>query len=259
MTPFDFRLKRFLLAVIFLYCNLSVLAQGDNEIQVYASPTIQHQWTIFELHSNYTFRGNKFLSDPASARWLNETLEITHGLGKNFELGFYTFTARSPQGDFQYLGNQIRPRVTVPQSWEWALGASLSAEFGFFRPHSDSAFSWQGEVRPIVDKSFGNWYLAFNPNVDFVISGDAKGVGFSPQFKTVYTIRNMYGVGFEYYASLGNFDDFLPVQHQEHLIGPMIDLYIDPKWEFNAGYLFGLTDGSNQGIFKLLLGYRIGK
>lgn len=50
------------------------LAQADNEIQVYASPTIQHKWTIFELHTNYTFRGNKALSNPESAKWQNETL-----------------------------------------------------------------------------------------------------------------------------------------------------------------------------------------
>ena len=259
MVPFNFELKRLFLSFLLLYCNLFGSAQADNEIQVYASPTIQHKWTIFELHSNYTFRGSKFLSDPSSARWLNETLEITHGFGKNFELGFYTFTAHSPQGSFQYLGNQLRPRVTVPESWNWALGASLSAEFGFFRPHTDSAFIWQGELRPIIDKNFGNFYMALNPNIDFVVSGADKGVGFAPQFKSVYTIKNIYGVGFEYYASLGSFDQLLPAQQQEHLIGPMIDLYLDPKWEFNAGYLFGLTDGSNQGILKLLLGYRIGK
>ena len=40
---------------LILICN-HVLAQADNEIQVYASPTIQHKWTIFELHSNYTLQ-----------------------------------------------------------------------------------------------------------------------------------------------------------------------------------------------------------
>lgn len=252
-------MNKILATAILLLITVAGQAQADNEIQVYASPTIQHKWTIFELHSNYTFRGSKFLSDPSSARWLNETLEITHGFGKNFELGFYTFSARSPQGSFQYLGNQIRPRITVPESWNWGVGASLSLEFGFFRPHSDSAFFWQGEVRPIVDKSFGNLYLAFNPNIDFVVSGNDKGIGFSPQFKSVYTIKNVYGLGFEYYGGLGNFNNFLPGSLQEHLIGPMVDLYFHPKWEFNAGYLFGLTDGSNQRIFKLLLGKRIGK
>jgi hypothetical protein len=66
------------------------------------------------------------------------------------------------------------------------------------------------------------------------------------------------GLGFEYYGSLGAFDDILPLKEQEHLLGPMIDLYLDPKWEFNAGFLFGLTPSSNQQIVKLLLGRRIG-
>lgn len=252
-------MKKLWLSSLFLLLYLVSFAQADNEIQVYASPTIQHKWTIFELHSNYTFRGNKFLTDPKSARWTNETLEITHGFGKNFELGFYTFAAFSPQGDFQYLGNQIRPRVTVPQEWGWPLGASLSLEAGFFRPHKDSSFIWQGELRPIIDKTFGNFYLSLNPNIDFVFTGTETGVGFAPQLKSVYTIKNIYGIGFEYYSTLGSFKRLLPLAQQEHLIGPTIDLYLHPKWEFNAGYLFGLTDNSNQRIFKLLLGKRIGK
>jgi hypothetical protein len=246
------------------FVSLSILfqvsfGQADNEIQVYASPTIQHKWTIFELHSNYTFKGSKLLADPNMAHWTNETLEITHGFGKNFEVGFYTFTGFAPGGGFQYLGNQIRPRVTVPGSWKWSFGASLSVEFGFFRPSDTAKFFWQGEIRPIIDKTVGNWYFAFNPNMDFIVSGENKGIGISPQFKTVYTIQQKFGIGIEYYAGLGNFNAILPTTMQEHIIGPMVDLYIDPKWEINAGYLFGLTKNSNQSILKILLGRRIGK
>jgi len=243
-----------------LIFQTQLFSQADNEIQVYASPTIQHKWTIFELHSNYTFRGSKLLTNSKQARWMNETLEITHGFGKNFEMGFYTFTGINPiSGGFEYLGNQIRPRITVPEKWKWKLGASLSAEFGFFRPTDTSSFSWQGEIRPIIDKTIKNWYFAFNPNIDFVVSGNEKGLGFSPQAKTVYTFNERVGVGFEYYGGLGYFKNFLPGKLQEHLIGPMIDLYLHPMWEFNVGFLFGLTENSNQHIFKLLLGRRIGK
>jgi hypothetical protein len=91
------------------------------------------------------------------------------------------------------------------------------------------------------------------------VSGPDKGAGFSPQAKTVYTIKQVFGIGVEYYGALGNFDNILPLRHQEHLIGPMIDLYFDPKWEVNGGFLFGMTHGSNQRIFKLLLGRRVGK
>ena len=247
-------------AIIFLLLLQELAnAQADNEIQVYASPTIQHKWTIFELHSNHTFEGSKFLADPKSVHWTNETLEITHGIGKNFEIGFYTFTGIAPGGSYQYQGNQIRPRITVPEKWKWSFGASLSVEFGFFRPSDTVKFFWQGEIRPIIDKTIRNWYFAFNPNMGFVLTGSEKGVSIAPQLKTVCTIDNKIGIGIEYYSDLGSFKKILGLKFQEHLIGPMIDLYIDPKWEINGGFLFGLTENSNQGILKILLGRRIGK
>ena len=51
----------FLIASLLFVQNF-LFAQADNEIQVYASPTIQHKWTIFELHNNYTFKGSKYLT-----------------------------------------------------------------------------------------------------------------------------------------------------------------------------------------------------
>lgn len=250
-------MKKYFIPFIFLLWSSKANSQADNEIQVYASPTIQHNWTIFELHNNYTFKGSRYLVNQKDARWYNTTLEITHGFGKNFEIGFYTFTGIEPNGGYTYLGNQIRPRVTVPDSWKWSFGASLSAEFGFFRPNDTTKFFWQGEIRPIIDKTYGDLYLAFNPNIDFAVSGNEKGIGFSPQFKAVYTIQQKVGFGIEYYGGLGEFRNILPLKMQEHLLGPIIDLYIHPMWEIQTGFLFGLTENSNQRIFKLLLGRRI--
>ena len=236
-----------------------VFAQADNEIQVYASPTVGDKLTIFELHSNYTFKGPKDLPDPKSAHYLNESLEITHGFGNNFEMGLYIFTTYTPDGKYEYLGSHIRPRITAPQSWKWKVGASLSAEFGFFRPSSNQPFYWEGEIRPVIDKTIQRWYFSINPNMDFVLNGDNKHFGFGPQIKTVYTIQQKIGVGFEYYTSIGNFQKIDPINEEEHLLGPMIDLYLNPRWEFNAGFLFGLTPKSNQQILKILIGRRVGK
>lgn len=234
-------------------------AQADNEIQVYASPTIGKNLTIFELHSNYTFKGIKNLPDPKSAHYLNESLEITHGFGENFEMGIYFFTTITPNGKYEYLGSHIRPRVTVPQSWKWKVGASLSAEFGFFRPGTNESYQWEGEIRPVIDKTVNNWYFSLNPNMDFMLTGPDKHFGFGPQFKTVYTIQQKVGVGFEYYTALGTFKRIHAFNEEEHLLGPMIDLYLNTKWEINGGFLFGLTPNSNQQVVKLLVGRRIGK
>lgn len=235
------------------------LAQADNEIQVYASPTIGKNLTIFELHSNYTFKGIKNMPDPKLAHYLNESLEITHGFGDNFEMGLYIFTTLTPNGNYEYLGSHIRPRITVPSSWKWKVGASLSAEFGFFRQGSNQPFYWEGEIRPVIDKTVNNWYFSLNPNMEFVLTGQDKHFGLGPQFKTVYTIQEKLGLGLEYYTSLGTFRKINPFSEEEHLLGPMIDLYLNPKWEFNGGFLFGLTPNSNRQVLKILIGRRVGK
>lgn len=247
---------RYFLALLCIPVSLVAAAQADNEIQVYASPTVGARRTIVELHNNYTFEGSKQLQDPESARWLNNTIEITHGIAKNWEIGFYTFLGLSPDGKYQYLGNQIRPRFTAPGKWRLPFGASLSAEFGRFRDNVSIPFYWQGEIRPIVDKTFGNIYASFNPNIGFVVSGPGKEWVFTPQFKAYYSIHQKAGVGLEYYTGLGSFNDFLPVNEQEHLLGPMFDLLGSPDWELQTGFLFGLTPNSNQSIFKLLVGRR---
>lgn len=250
-------MKKLFFLLSFILPAVQLIAQAENEIQVYASPTLAIHTTIFELHSNYTIEGNKFLADQKSAHWTNESLEITHGFGKNFELGFYVFTGIAPDGSYQYQGNHIRPRVTVPTDWNWPVGASLSVEFGFIRPNVHVPYVCDGEIRPIIDKTISNWYVSFNPNLGFVLSGNNKGMSIAPQFKTVYTIQNKVGVGIEYYSDLGSFKQLLPGKQQEHLLGPMLDIYLNPLWEINTGFLFGLTDNSNQKIFKLLLGRRI--
>ncbi|MFL5742049.1 MAG: transporter [Flavisolibacter sp.] len=232
-------------------------SQVESEIQVYASPTVGNKQTIFELHSNYTIKGIKDLPDPSAANYLNESLEITHGFGNNFEIGCYFFTTFNPSGKYEYLGSHIRPRFTAPASWNWKLGVSLSAEFGFFRQGVDQPFYWEGEIRPIIDKTTGNWYFSLNPNIDFILTGDNKHWGLGPQFKTVYTIRKKFGLGLEYYGELGTFSKIYPIKEEEHLLGPMLDLYLHPKWELNTGFLFGLTPNSNQRAVKLIIGRRI--
>jgi hypothetical protein len=174
-------------------------------------------------------------------------------------MGVYFFTTFTPDGKYEYLGSHIRPRFTAPGSWKWKIGASLSAEFGFFRQGNDQPFYWEGEIRPIIDKTIHNWYFSLNPNMDFVLNGDNKHFGFGPQLKTVYTIQSRVGVGVEYYTSIGSFQKINPINEEEHLLGPMVDLYLSPKWEFNTGFLFGLTPNSNRQILKLIIGRKMGK
>jgi hypothetical protein len=235
-------------------------AQGNYEVQVYGSDTIAPRQTMVELHSNFTFEGSKDVADGVfpTEHALHETIEITQGFTPWFETGFYVFTSYRAGEGWQWVGDHIRPRVRVPEKWHWPAGVSLSLELGYQR-HSYSADTWTLEIRPIVDKQVGRWYLAFNPTLDrsFHGPGVSQGLVFSPNFKAGYDITKKVNAGIEYYGSLGPITGFDPLHDQQQQILPAIDLNLSPDWEFNFGVGVGMTGGTDHLLVKLILGLRL--
>ncbi len=237
----------------------SALAQNNYEVQVYGSDTLTPKVTMVELHNNFTFSGAKDEVDGVQATqhtW-HETIEITHGLNSWSELGFYIFTSASTRYGYQWVGDHIRPRVRIPEAWKWPVGVSLSLEFGYQR-HKFSQDTWTLEVRPIVDKRLGKWYLVFNPTVDrsFHGPGVSSGVGFSPNFKAAYDITKKVSAALEYYGSLGPVTGFDPFRDQQQQIIPAVDIDFGKNWEFNFGVGVGVTHSTDHLLVKMILGRR---
>ena len=235
-------------------------AQGNYEIQVYGADTIEPKSTMVELHSNYTVEGQKNVIDGVypTNHQLHETLEITQGLTSWSEVGFYVFTSWQNGHGVQWVGDHIRPRVRVPDSWHWPVGVSLSTEIGYQRAVY-SPDTWTIEIRPIVDKTIGRLYLCFNPTIDRSFHGPSvpEGVTFSPNVKVGYDITKVVNAGFEYYGALGPITGFDPLQQQQQQIFAVTDLSLSPKWEFNFGVGVGLTGGSDHLLVKMIIGRRV--
>jgi hypothetical protein len=236
-------------------------AQGNYEIQVYPSETVTPGCTMVELHSNFTVEGFKTYIDGVQPdeHQLHETVEITHGWNDWFETGFYIFTSEGPGQGYTWVGDHIRPRVRVPESWKWPVGVSLSLEFGYQRRIFDTD-TWTLEIRPILDKTIGRWYFAFNPTFDRSFHGLSvnQGLVFSPDFKVGYDITKVINGGFEYYGVVGPFNNVFPAAVQEHSFYPDVDLNFSPNWEFNFGVGVGATRSTDHLIVKMILGYRFG-
>ena len=68
--------------------------------------------------------------------------------------------------------------------------------------------TWTWEIRPIVDKTLGRWYFAFNPAIEISLHGpsSSQGPGFSSAAKVGYDFTKKISGGFEYYADYGPFD-----------------------------------------------------
>lgn len=252
----------------FLVFSQSAQAQDNYEIQVYGSDTVAPRTTMVELHSNFTIDGSKavpgsiYTEDGTypTTHQEHETVEITQGLTKWSELGFYIFTSigPSPQG-WQWVGDHIRPRVRAPDSWHWPVGVSISNEIGYQRARF-SPDTWTWEIRPIIDKQVGRWYLSFNPTFDRSFHGPSvnEGFTFSPNVKAGYDITKKVNAGFEYYGDYGDAIDPAPLHEQQQQLFAVADLNVSPKWEFNFGIGVGPTASTDHLIVKGIVGRRFG-
>ena len=252
-------LRTILLSTLLVLISAALKAQDNYEIQVYGSETVDSGRTMVELHSNYTFNGSTAVVDGQlpTNHVFHETIEITHGWTPWFETGFYIFNAVGNDGRTAYVGSHIRPRIAAPQEWKWPVGVSVSFEFGFQKKEF-SANTSTLEIRPIVDKKWGGWYVAFNPTLDQSFAGpdQHRGLIFSPNIKWSYDVSKVVALGMEYYGSLGPMLRYDPIEDEQHQLFAAIDLNTNPKWEFNAGLGIGLTNATDKGIFKIIIGRR---
>jgi len=246
------------LAILF-GTTLPARAQDNYEIQVYESETVAPATTMVELHSNFTAEGSKTVVDGVlpTNHAEHETVEITQGFTDWFETGLYIFTSIQSDGRWQWVGDHIRPRFRIPESWHWPVGVSLSQEIGYQR-RDFSVDTWTWEIRPIVDKKMGPWYWSFNPTLDRSWHGLSvnQGVVFSPNAKVSYDFTKRIAGGLEYYGALGPITGFLPLRQEQQQIFPTIDVDFGPDWEFNFGVGIGATASTDHLIIKCIVGRR---
>lgn len=245
---------RLSLLLLFLCLNgLCTSAQEGYEIQVYGSATMAPHYTIFELHSNLSPSGPRN-QKIGYTHPDHETLEITTGITRDFELGVYFFN-RINQGKFEYIGSHIRPRVKAPEEWKWSWGASLSGEFGFVKDPTTQTTSWDYEIRPIFDRTIGKNYISLNPSFDGVVA--TQEFSFSPNIKYSYLVDPKYAIGIEYYGSFGKPFRWDPTNVQTHQVYAVADLFLDPKYEVIFGVGRGITVSSDRWNVRLILGRRV--
>jgi hypothetical protein len=255
--------RRYLPWIIILllaFGSALALAQGNYEIQVYGADTVPPENLMMELHSNFTVEGQRAAIDGVypTNHQEHETVELTEGLNEWSEVGFYVFTSEQDGHGVQWVGDHIRPRVRIPESWGWPVGVSLSTELGYQRSvYSTDTWTW--EIRPIFDKAIGRWYFAFNPALERTLHGPDtnQGWGFAPSVKVSYDLTRVVSGGIEYYADYGRIGGFAPEHDQQQQIFVVTDLNVSPVWEINLGVGVGFTGTTDHLIVKAILGRRI--
>jgi hypothetical protein len=147
--------------------------------------------------------------------------------------------------------------VRVPESWHWPVGVSLSTEVGYQRALF-SPDTWTWEIRPIVDKQIGRWYLAVNPALERTWHGPDVNLGldFSPGATIGFDFTKKINGAIEYYADYGDLRHPYPLHKQQQQVFPCINLNVSPRWEINFGVGVGATAATDHWIVKGILGRR---
>lgn len=253
-----------LLALLLVaFSSSEARAQDPFEIQVYEWPTVPKGMWNLETHINYVGKGTRQFEGPVapSQGQFHLTFELTRGVTDNFELAGYLVLAHRPDGPaMEYVGWRVRPRVSVPKSWNWPVGVSMSAEFGFPREVYDEN-SVTLELRPIIEKKFGRFQLDVNPVVGRALRGPGtdEGWDFEPGVRLGYQANEKLDLSLEYYGSTGRIGDSLPAGEQVHQFYPGWDLQLSEKIVWNFGIGLGVTGAGNRLVYKSRIGILFGK
>ncbi|HEX3866540.1 MAG TPA: hypothetical protein VHV78_07285 [Gemmatimonadaceae bacterium] len=185
----------------------------------------------------------------------HETVEATVGLTSWSEIGLYAFSDEPRFANAQYVGSSIRPKIAVPNSWQWPIGIALSMELEYDRPQVSSD-TWSWELRPIIDKSLGRWYLSVNPTLVRTLEGPgaANGVQLSPSGKVNFDFTQLISGGVEYYSAYGRITHVAPAADQVQQIFGAADLHVSALWEINVGVGIAETPATNHLVAKVIFG-----
>ena len=234
-----------------------VRAQDSFEVQVYESDLVPVNQYELDLHNIFVGRGGNSWNGTVAPSNHQEHLafEFTRGVTDYFEMGSYLLFAHRPDGNTDFAGFRLRPRLKAPDTWNLPVGLSLSAEIGFpqlqYEPNHVTL-----EIRPIIDKTVGRWKFDINPIMTFAFDGPEadQGMGLEPEAMIAYElIPDRLRLMLEYYSALGPAHHLLPTNQQIHLLYPKIEYAFSRFFVVNAGFGEGLTRASDSLTWALRL------
>lgn len=235
-------------------CWLSAHAALPDEIQVYTGDINAPGETGLELHLNTTPSGNSKPSYPGevtNAHGWRATAEFSYGLTPSWELGLYIPTVLTRENTYYVTGPKFRAKWMPLQATD---GVGYFAGANVELAHVDQRFDQATnglELRPIFGYQDEQWLLAFNPVLDWNLSGpDKSGTpDFAPSFKAARTVLPGVRAGLEYYMDLGRIDHMSTGSEQPQTLYLAFDVDRAP-FVFNFGIGRGLTHAADRWTLK---------
>jgi hypothetical protein len=199
-------------------------------------------------------RGTSKGTLPSQSMW-RTAIEVTYGLTDHIEAAAYLNLAKPWGGDLQYAGSKFRLRGSLFDPGQLPVDLGWYAELAYARTPKFDDQKLELELRPIVQRDFGDVSLVFSPKFEKILVGseEKEGWEFGYVSGVYYRWMRAFMPGIEFYGAIGMMKKPDPSKEQQHYIFAVAR----GEWrgiEYSVGPGFGLTRGSDRVIVKFNLG-----
>jgi high-affinity iron transporter len=224
--------------------------EAQAHFKVYA-PYVDYR----ELEIEY--RGSRGVdADPTKDDAQKHLLGIGYGFTDWWSAEIYAEWARDPGDETVFDAFEFESLFRFTEPGEYWLDFGALVEFERTDASDDPD---EIEAKLLFAKDFGKFSTAYNLSfVRQVGSGASDDVEFEHAFQLRYRLDPLFEPGIEIYGEFGPIDDMPDFDEQEHRIGPIVAGVLrlgdqGMKLKYNVGYLFALTDETEDGAVKAQL------
>jgi hypothetical protein len=231
------------------------------EFEVYPAKTLSRGMIEIESLNSVVANGHRNGEEgtskgtlPSQSMW-RTAFEATYGLTDRIEAAAYLNLAKPRGNNLQYAGSKFRLRGSLFDQGQLPIDLGWYIELEYNRVPKFDDQKLELELRPIIQRDFGDFSLMLNPIFEKILVGSEAKEGFEFGYAHGIYYRWMRALtpGIEFYGGIGMIKHPDPSKEQQHYIFPVVRGE-SHGIEYSVGPGFGLTRGSDRVIVRFNLG-----
>jgi hypothetical protein len=203
-----------------------------------------------ELEAKSRFDFDDRASEDGYQRHL---LEANYGVTDWWKAGAEAIWVRNPDGDYEYALSELTSTFELAEEGEYWIHPGIRTVYVF---NHENRKADKVEALLLLQKKYDPLTLTANLKVEQEVGSYAsKDVVLGTSLRARYKIHSWLQPSLEYYNTYGELSDWQDYDDQTHRLGPVWYGKLTDELSFEAGYLFGLSDVTEDGAVKLKLEY----
>jgi hypothetical protein len=227
-------------------------AQDPFELEVYTPATAAPgEWEL-GINANYVASGSTSFDGPLAPtdRQGRLSVELDHGLTRNWEVAVYGLAATRPGAGADLVGWRLKTRVRAPDSWRLPIQLGLNVEV----EQTDLSYGEHRkalEIAPILAWSRGPLTLALDLPFERGLGGtEEQEFEAEPRARVALGVSRSVTLTTEYFNAPEDAGGTGAKQVRRQLLIPGLELHLGDDFTWNFGVGFGLSETTDDLVLR---------